>query len=173
MGGREGLVDTAVKTAETGYIQRRLVKAMEDVMVQYDGTVRNSQGMIVQFIYGEDGMDGTFIESQKIDSATMSASKFRDTFHIDLNRIDLVDEYVDPETREALQQDTNAHAKLNQEFTQLLTDREMLRSHMNPSDNGQVYLPVNLSRLIWNAKKQVKMVVSVYCLGGVADRSLW
>ena len=36
MGGREGLIDTAVKTAETGYIQRRLVKALEDVMVKYD-----------------------------------------------------------------------------------------------------------------------------------------
>ncbi len=40
MGGREGLIDTAVKTAETGYIQRRLIKAMESVMVQYDGTIR-------------------------------------------------------------------------------------------------------------------------------------
>ena len=39
--GREGLIDTAVKTAETGYIQRRLIKAMESVMVKYDGTVRN------------------------------------------------------------------------------------------------------------------------------------
>ena len=39
MGGREGLIDTAVKTAETGYIQRRLIKAMESVMVNYDGTV--------------------------------------------------------------------------------------------------------------------------------------
>jgi len=43
MGGREGLIDTAVKTAETGYIQRRLIKALEDVMVKYDGTVRTSQ----------------------------------------------------------------------------------------------------------------------------------
>lgn len=42
MGGREGLIDTAVKTAETGYIQRRLMKALEDVMVKYDQTVRNS-----------------------------------------------------------------------------------------------------------------------------------
>ncbi len=42
MGGREGLVDTAVKTAETGYMQRRLMKAMEDLCVQYDGTVRTS-----------------------------------------------------------------------------------------------------------------------------------
>ena len=42
MGGREGLIDTAVKTAETGYIQRRLMKALEDVMVKYDSSVRNS-----------------------------------------------------------------------------------------------------------------------------------
>ena len=46
MGGREGLIDTAVKTAETGYIQRRLVKSMEDIMVKYDGTIRNSLGEV-------------------------------------------------------------------------------------------------------------------------------
>lgn len=64
MAGREGLIDTAVKTAETGYIQRRLVKAMEDVMVCYDGTVRNSSGDILQMLYGEDGMDGAAMERQ-------------------------------------------------------------------------------------------------------------
>jgi len=47
------LIDTAVKTAETGYIQRRLVKAMENVMVSYDGTVRNAGGDILQFCYGD------------------------------------------------------------------------------------------------------------------------
>jgi DNA-directed RNA polymerase II subunit RPB1 len=47
MGGREGLIDTAVKTAETGYIQRRLVKALEDVMVKYDSSVRNSSEQII------------------------------------------------------------------------------------------------------------------------------
>ncbi len=52
MGGREGIIDTACKTAETGYIQRRLVKSMEAVMVQYDGTVRNNTGDIIQFLYG-------------------------------------------------------------------------------------------------------------------------
>jgi DNA-directed RNA polymerase II subunit RPB1 len=64
MAGREGLIDTAVKTAETGYIQRRLVKAMEDVMVCYDGTVRNSSGDVLQMLYGEDGMDGAMMERQ-------------------------------------------------------------------------------------------------------------
>jgi DNA-directed RNA polymerase II subunit RPB1 len=67
MGGREGLIDTAVKTAETGYIQRRLIKALEDVMVKYDGTVRTSKQQIIQFLYGEDGMAGENIEDLKIE----------------------------------------------------------------------------------------------------------
>jgi DNA-directed RNA polymerase II subunit RPB1 len=66
MGGREGLIDTAVKTAETGYIQRRLIKALEDVMVKYDGTVRTSNEHVVQFLYGEDGMAGEYIEDMSI-----------------------------------------------------------------------------------------------------------
>ncbi|QSL65865.1 hypothetical protein MERGE_000144 [Pneumocystis wakefieldiae] len=60
--GREGLVDTAVKTAETGYMSRRLMKSLEDLSLQYDGTVRNSSSGIVQFIYGDDGLDPTYLE---------------------------------------------------------------------------------------------------------------
>ena len=62
MGGREGLVDTAVKTAETGYMQRRLVKSLEDLCVSYDATVRNSTNDIVQFVYGGDGLDPANME---------------------------------------------------------------------------------------------------------------
>lgn len=72
MGGREGIIDTAVKTSETGYIQRRLVKALEDVMVKYDGTVRNSNGVVVQFLYGEDGMNAENIEDQPIETLMTS-----------------------------------------------------------------------------------------------------
>ena len=68
MGGREGLIDTAVKTSETGYIQRRLVKAMEDSKIHYDNTVRTAIGSIIQYIYGEDGMDGCKIEVQFINT---------------------------------------------------------------------------------------------------------
>ena len=46
-GGREGLVDTAVKTAETGYMQRRLIKCLEDLTVEYDGTVWTCKSEIV------------------------------------------------------------------------------------------------------------------------------
>jgi DNA-directed RNA polymerase III subunit RPC1 len=55
--GREGLVDTAVKTAETGYMSRRLMKSLEDLSTQYDDTVRTSEGGIVQFQYGADRLD--------------------------------------------------------------------------------------------------------------------
>ncbi len=57
MGGREGLVDTAVRTSQSGYLQRRLVNALQDLEVKYDGTVRETRGVIVQFQYGEDGVD--------------------------------------------------------------------------------------------------------------------
>jgi len=64
MAGREGLVDTAVKTAETGYMSRRLMKALEDLSLRYDGTVRNSTGGIVQLAYGDDGLEPTEMEGK-------------------------------------------------------------------------------------------------------------
>ncbi len=57
MAGREGLVDTAVRTADSGYMYRRLSNALQDYVVSYDGTVRSSEGFIIQFRYGEDGVD--------------------------------------------------------------------------------------------------------------------
>ncbi len=58
MGGREGLVDTAVRTSQSGYLQRRLINALQDLKVEYDGTVKEqTSGTIVQFRYGEDGVD--------------------------------------------------------------------------------------------------------------------
>ena len=62
MGGREGLVDTAVKTACTGYIQRRQVKMTEDHHVTYDGTVRTAQDKVLEFVYGGDGYDASRLE---------------------------------------------------------------------------------------------------------------
>ena len=58
MGGREGIIDTAVKTADTGYMQRRLIKLLEDVGVMYDKTVRTvDRKSVIQFRYGGDGID--------------------------------------------------------------------------------------------------------------------
>ncbi|MED6243568.1 DNA-directed RNA polymerase I subunit RPA1 [Ataeniobius toweri] len=57
MAGREGLVDTAVKTSRSGYLQRCIIKHLEGLVVQYDLTVRDSDGSVIQFLYGEDGLD--------------------------------------------------------------------------------------------------------------------
>ena len=65
MAGREGLVDTAVKTAETGYMSRRLMKALEDLCCHYDGTVRAAGGGVVQLTYGDDGLDPVTMEGPK------------------------------------------------------------------------------------------------------------
>lgn len=59
MAGREGLIDTAVKTSRSGYLQRCIVKGMEGLHVEYDTSVRDSDGSMVQFLYGEDGLDPT------------------------------------------------------------------------------------------------------------------
>ena len=57
MGGREGLVDTAIRTAQSGYMQRRLVNALEDLNVRSEGLVSNNNGQIIQMVFGEDGID--------------------------------------------------------------------------------------------------------------------
>ncbi|KAF5293076.1 hypothetical protein FQR65_LT11068 [Abscondita terminalis] len=70
MAGREGLIDTAVKTSRSGYLQRCLIKHLEGLSVGYDLTVRDSDRCVVQFLYGEDGMDVTktqFLNKKQID----------------------------------------------------------------------------------------------------------
>ena len=57
MAGREGLIDTAVKTSRSGYLQRCLIKQLEGVQVNYDNTVRDCDGTLIQFMYGGDSVD--------------------------------------------------------------------------------------------------------------------
>lgn len=83
MGGREGLIDTAVKTAETGYIQRRLIKAMESLMVNYDGTVRNAVGQLIQLRYGEDGLAGEYLEFQTLKTVRLDNRTFEKKYKFD------------------------------------------------------------------------------------------
>ena len=57
MGGREGLVDTAIRTAQSGYMQRRLVNALQDLQVKPSGLVTDNQSNVVQRVFGDDGVD--------------------------------------------------------------------------------------------------------------------
>ncbi|KAG8533813.1 DNA-directed RNA polymerase II subunit RPB1 [Bacidia gigantensis] len=158
MAGREGLIDTAVKTAETGYIQRRLVKALEDVMCKYDGTVRNSLGDIVQFVYGEDGLDGAHIEAQRVDIITCSGEQFEKKFRVDLMDPQ-PDTSISPEFLEQANEmigDLETQEYLEEEYQQLLAAREFLRKNKQ-DDVDQYQLPINIIRILDTAKTTFKI----------------
>lgn len=72
MSGREGITDTAMKTANSGYIQRKMIKTMEDLQVKYDQTIRNSSNSIVQFVYGNDNLDARQVVLQNTERKTES-----------------------------------------------------------------------------------------------------
>jgi len=157
MGGREGIIDTAVKTSETGYIQRRLVKAMEDVMVHYDGTVRNSLGDVIQFLYGEDGMDATTIESQNLESYSLNDRQLesRYKYNIGHQNLGLEDNILHLKDIEDIKDDTEILELLEEEFNTIKADRDELRNTIiRKKDEEKWPLPVNLRRLILNNQKQ-------------------
>ncbi|AEO53346.1 hypothetical protein MYCTH_2294525 [Thermothelomyces thermophilus ATCC 42464] len=159
MAGREGLIDTAVKTAETGYIQRRLVKALEDAEARYDGTVRNSLGDIIQFVYGEDGLDGLAIERQRVDHMNLSNKNFEKRF-----RLDVMDEAASSSILDSLEygremaSDPAVQELLDQEYEQLLADRELVRQiNRRKMADDYMQLPLNVARIIETAKKLFKV----------------
>ncbi|KAE9975891.1 hypothetical protein EG328_002936 [Venturia inaequalis] len=161
MAGREGLIDTAVKTAETGYIQRRLVKALEDVSVKYDGTVRNSLGDIIQFVYGEDGLDGQFIERQTIDVITCSNSAFKKRFHVDVTTSS-GESHLGSEVLEQaadIEGDVAVQRYFDEEYEQLLKDRKFLRGDTDREviENEDFQLPLNIGRIIESAKAKFRI----------------
>lgn len=82
MGGREGIVDTSVKTADTGYLQRRIMKSLESIVVQYDGTVRDSGMNVVEVVYGGDGCDASQLERVNLFFLAKTREELREDFGI-------------------------------------------------------------------------------------------
>ncbi|KAL0432899.1 UNVERIFIED_CONTAM: DNA-directed RNA polymerase II subunit RPB1 [Sesamum latifolium] len=157
MGGREGLIDTAVKTSETGYIQRRLVKAMEDIMVKYDGTVRNSLGDVIQFLYGEDGMDAVWIESQPLESLKLKKSDFNDMYKYEIDSANWNPSYMLPEAVEDLKTIREIRSVFDAEVQKLEADRYQLGTEIATTGDNSWPLPVNIKRLVLNAQKTFKV----------------
>ncbi|XP_058185181.1 DNA-directed RNA polymerase II subunit RPB1-like isoform X2 [Rhododendron vialii] len=157
MGGREGIIDTAVKTSETGYIQRRLVKAMEDIMVKYDGTVRNSLGDVIQFLYGEDGMDAVWVEKQQLDTLRMKKSDFDATFRYEFDDENWKPNYIASEYNEDLKTIPEIYNVFDAEVQKLEDDRYQLATEIATTGDSSWALPVNIKRLIWNAQKTFKI----------------
>jgi len=167
MGGREGLIDTACKTAETGYIQRRLVKAMETVMARYDGTLRTSGGNIVQFLYGEDGMDAVWIERQRFESLSLPKSKLEERYAIRISDPDFDKDkqnrpFLKADIADVCREDTRIQLILDQELEQLKEDQQALRVIMANRESGKEsdvnsFAPGNIKRVIDNAIRQFRI----------------
>lgn len=134
MTGREGLIDTAVKTADSGYMQRQLVKTMEDLMTWHDGSVRDAGGLVVQFAYGDDATSATKIENQPIGLAKMSDTEIRTKFSVE----------------DVAADKSQAH------LTAIFGDRDMLVQNVwSGRADKTVQSAVHLPRLIANAVVQL------------------
>ena len=159
------------QTAETGYIQRRLVKALEDVMVRYDGTVRNGRDEIVQFLYGEDGMDGASVETQSFSILIKNSTQMEESYKWDPNAYGFGEfqgrPFMEPQVINNIIEDTDVQRILDMEFQQLERDQAVLQRVMYSREPGaarysdtNLPLPVNMQRLILNAQKEFKVDVS-------------
>jgi DNA-directed RNA polymerase II subunit RPB1 len=152
MGGREGLIDTAVKTSDTGYIQRRLVKSMEDAKIYYDFTVRNASGVIVQFIYGEDGMNGSKIERQDIPFIKMNDIELAHNYLLTEN-----DELKFYLLKQAADITIKSLSQLKNLFKEICEDRDTLITKVFKNklvDNILYTIPFN--RILNDAKSKLK-----------------
>jgi DNA-directed RNA polymerase beta' subunit len=158
MAGRIGLIDTAVRTSETGYLQRRLVKAMEDCKVHHDLTVRNANNFIVQFLYGEDGMDAIKLEFQELPTLDKEPAEMRDEFLLVDGDIELRG-HVSDSVLETIATMEKAEpgawaARMEAHFKALVDDRRGvivgLHGGLKVHDKPVIY-PVNIRRIVETA----------------------
>ena len=158
MGGRTGLIDTAVKTSQTGYIQRRLIKGLEDLMVHYDMTVRNNKKKIVQFKYGDDCFDPIKIENQKLELVNMSVEEIY--AHYEMPTDDLKDKiYTTSYTKPTIKRIKKQEAELKKRCKTLIQDAIKLQENIienvyQNKSNDEIQLPVAFSYIINNVQHQ-------------------
>ena len=164
MGGRIGLIDTAVKTSQTGYIQRRLIKGLEDIKVEYDMTVRNSKGKIIQFAYGDDGVDTVKVEDQAIPLVGMSLEDIY--MHYDIAGLNeretgLLEIYSKGTITRMRNQRADTKAKCMQYIEKMIVNREHLVEKLFKNrDENNVRLPVAFQYIIANIQGQLGLTAN-------------
>jgi DNA-directed RNA polymerase II subunit RPB1 len=159
MGGRTGLIDTAVKTSTTGYIQRRLIKSMEDLNVKYDNTVRNNKNKIIQFKYGDNGIDTIKVEQQTIPIIKMTIEEIYSYFS--------VTDTIKKNTNHMFEKNTltrfNKQLKVTKEKCKfyinfMLSIRENIVKHIFKfTDENRVYSAVSFINIINNIQGQLQL----------------
>jgi DNA-directed RNA polymerase beta' subunit len=161
MGGRIGLIDTAVKTSTTGYIQRRLIKGLEDLKVEYDMTVRNSKGKIVQFAYGDDGFDSTRVENQFIPLVGMSIEDIYmhyDILGVNDRDTELLEIYSKGTITRMKKQRPECRNKCKTYIEKMINAREeIIKNIFKYKDENGIKLPVAFQNIITNIQGQLNL----------------
>ncbi len=152
-GGRIGLIDTAVKTSKTGYIQRRIIKGLEDLIVKYDMTVRTNKNKIIQFKYGDDCIDPVKVETQEIGLVEM---KSQDIYYHYILADDTPDNIFAQNVLTRMKKQKDEYNKLAQALVNEMMDyRTKIIKYIfkNKSDN-KVNSPVAFHYIIGNIQGQ-------------------
>ena len=169
MGGRIGLIDTAVKTSTTGYIQRRLIKGMEDIQVMYDNTVRNSLNKVIQFKYGGTSFDTTHIETMKFDLLDLDIHSIYERYSYsfkDSNSTKIDNKYLkliyEEKTLQRFKQELPKIKVRSKEDIGYLLDsrRKMIELVYDHMDDTKIYLPIHFLNLIENTKQRFSITSS-------------
>jgi len=159
MGGRIGLIDTAVKTSTTGYIQRRLIKGMEDLMVHYDMTIRSNKSKVVQFSYGDDGIDTIKVENQEIPIVDMSVQDIYAHFNIPEDTKGKSKALSGMFVKSALTRQKKQEDKINEKckkYTDYMIENrsKIVKNIFNYRSDKVVHLPVAFMHIIQNVMGQ-------------------
>jgi DNA-directed RNA polymerase II subunit RPB1 len=159
MGGRIGLIDTAVKTSTTGYIQRRLIKGMEDLMVHYDMTIRSNKSKVVQFSYGDDGIDTIKVENQEIPIVEMSIQDIYAHFNIPEDTKGKSKALSGMFVKSALTRQKKQEDKINEKckkYTDYMIENrsKIIKNIFNYKSDKVVRLPVAFMHIIQNVMGQ-------------------
>jgi len=146
MTGREGIIDTAVKTSETGYVQRKLIKSMEDVKICYDNTVRNHNDDIIQFLFGEDNIESSKLEKQNFNLLKCDLDDFNKYYKIEnLDSLKTYERFLlntEQLNEQLLQQ-------FQTKYITLLQNRQFVVNDIY-SIFEDIYFPMNFNRIIVN-----------------------
>jgi DNA-directed RNA polymerase II subunit RPB1 len=156
MGGRVGLIDTAVKTSQTGYIQRRLIKGCEDLKVEYDMTVRNNKGKITQYKYGDDNIDPCKVEGFNFGLIGKSINEIYDHFNIPYKEKDIIKEIFTSGTITRIgRQKTDCVKKTKEYIDYMIETRDSIVENVFKCKNdNRIHIPIAFDHLIANIKGQ-------------------
>jgi DNA-directed RNA polymerase II subunit RPB1 len=164
MGGRVGLIDTAVKTSTTGYIQRRLIKGLEDLMVSYDMTVRTNKNKIVQFCYGDDNIDTVKVENQSISLVSMSTQDIYSHFLIpeESGKIKTLNNIFLKNTMVRHKKQTDEYMKKTQKYIDMMIQKReaIIKKVFKNKSDSVVNCPVAFHYIISNIQGQCNITIS-------------